>query len=46
MVESLTVPLDPSEASPAAPILEFPTIVLFGVGLLTLTGYVLWKKRI
>jgi hypothetical protein len=40
-----TCGLDPSEASPAAPIPELPPIVLFCMGLLTLTGYVLWKKR-
>jgi hypothetical protein len=40
-----TCGLDPSEAYPAAPIPELPTIVLFSAGLLMLTGYVLWKKR-
>jgi hypothetical protein len=34
-----------SVAGFAAPVPELPTIFLFCAGLLTLTGYVLWKKR-
>jgi hypothetical protein len=40
-----TCGLDPSEWEKLPPIPELPTIFLFGLGLLTLTGYVLWKKR-
>jgi hypothetical protein len=40
-----TCGLDPSEVDPLPPIPELPTIFLFGVGLLTLAGYVLWKKK-
>ena len=39
-----TCGLDPSEAYPAAPVPELPTIVLFSLGLLALTGYVLRKR--
>ncbi|MBN1455053.1 MAG: hypothetical protein JW945_02210 [Methanomicrobia archaeon] len=39
-----TCGLDPSEAYPAAPVPELPTIALFGIGLLALTGYVLRKR--
>jgi hypothetical protein len=40
-----TCGLDPSEWEKLPPIPELPTIFLFGVGLLTLAGYVLWKKK-
>ena len=41
-----TCGLDPSEWEKLPPVPELPTIFLFLAGLLTLTGYVLWKKRI
>jgi hypothetical protein len=40
-----TCGLDPSESEPMAPIPELPTIALFSLGLLVLTGYILLRKR-
>jgi hypothetical protein len=40
-----TCGLDPSESEPAPPVPELATIVLFGVGLLALVGYVGYRKK-
>ncbi|GEM_PF-864008 len=42
--DECTCGLDPSESMPMAPIPELPTIALFSLGLLALTGYVLRKR--
>jgi hypothetical protein len=40
-----TCGLDPSEVDPLPPIPELPTILLFSMGLLVLTGYVAVRKK-